>query len=232
MLDDIDLDIPEDDDDLEIVSAPRRSFVTIAGILGAILVVALIAIGIYAIIVLPQRQAAELEEHFDETATVVAQAALASDSPTSAPSATSKPSATNTEIPNTATVTASVASPTQEATDQDLADAGGGGDSEEAAATASSTATAISASSTSTSTSSNGNAASQTAVNLLTEAAEAQTQAASTLGSPSLTPTVTPPPALPDSGFADKANAPNLLISAVLLMLIIILSRRLQRSFQ
>lgn len=87
MINNTDLDIPESSPP----PAPRRnrSFVLVAGILGAIMVLALIAMAYYALVILPsQRSAAPTEI---ETAV-----ALATNTTTSSPVPSLTPSSTNT----------------------------------------------------------------------------------------------------------------------------------------
>jgi hypothetical protein len=65
---------------------------------------------------------------------------------------------------------------------------------------------------------------------LLTQAALAQTQAASgtqVFGTPTATQSVN---ILPDSGFGDNANLPGLLLASVLLVVVILGARRLRTS--
>jgi cytoskeletal protein RodZ len=216
LLGDLDLDIPDELDEPEIVTAPRRSFVTIAAILGAFLVVALLGIGIYSLVILPQRQAAELESMAAETSTAVALAALITNPPTASQTASNTPTPTNTTLPtntstsaNTATFTPSASNNTEVATEQE---------SNTEVATVQESAT-------------------QVGSNLLTQAAVAQTESAASADgtvaptSPSSSTATPTPSALPDTGLGDGISAPSLILSAALLLMVILLSRRLRRSY-
>lgn len=109
MLDDIDRDDPQEE-------RPQRSgnnrFVALAGILGAILLLALIAVAIYALVILPAQQAPPVEPDAElsiqQTATALALAAQATDTtaPTSTTSPTPAPSDTPTATPVTPIFTA------------------------------------------------------------------------------------------------------------------------------
>lgn len=97
MVDNTNVDIPE-------ASPPprsNRSFLLLAGILAAIMVLALIAMAYYALVILPvQRSAAPAQT---ETA-----AALATHTPSSSPSPSLTPSSTNTETVPAPTATPSL----------------------------------------------------------------------------------------------------------------------------
>ena len=190
MLDDLDLDIPESSPP----PPPRsgnRSFLLVAGILGAIMLLALIAMAYYALVILPAQPSAAL--------------ATGTSSPTGSPIASLTPFSTNTETISPPTATPSL------------------------------TDTPVTPIFTA-------NPATATVNALLTQAALAQTAAATaggatntpTLGAgtaaaPTNTPTTTPS-ALPNSGFAEDVGAPGLLVMAVVLLLVILLSRRLRAA--
>jgi len=105
MLNDTELDLPEEPRP----EPPRRSgnrFVVVAGTLGAILLLSLIAIVIYALVILPGQEAAEPGLSAVElTATALAQV-QATNTPTASRTASSTPSRTNTPRPtNTPLIT-------------------------------------------------------------------------------------------------------------------------------
>lgn len=190
MLDDLNLDFPEEAPPPE--PSGRRRFLVVAGILGFIMLLALIAIGVYALVILPQQQA---PQQVDEAATGTALAlALQASQTTVAPTDTETATPTATMTPsNTPTNTA--------------------------------TGTPITPIFTIAS-----NSSTQTVQALLTQAALAQTQAASgTQISGTATPTVDVN-ILPDSGFGDNANLPGLLLASVVLVIVILGARRLRTS--
>ena len=188
MLDDLNLDFPEETPPPQ---RPRsRRFLTMAGILAGILLLALLAIAVYALVILPQQQGPPA---IDLAATSTA-LAIAQITDTSTPTGT-----------QTATIT-DTSTPTNTPTDIP-------------------TATPITPVFTSLA-----NSATQTVQALLTQAALAQTQAASGTQTPG---TATPTPnvnILPDSGFGDNANLPGLLVASALLILVILGARRLRTS--
>jgi cytoskeletal protein RodZ len=103
MLDDSELDLPESSGQ----EPPRRRgnrFPVIAGTLGAILLLALIGIVVYALVILPGQQAAVQEPSTIElTASALAQlqasnTATSSRTPTSTPTRTNTPRPTNTPL--------------------------------------------------------------------------------------------------------------------------------------
>lgn len=185
MLDDSDFDIPEDDSPKP---SGNRRFVTIVGILGTILVLALIAMAIYALVILPQQQAAETEQPSAAqlTSAAEAKAIQATSTATASPTLTRTP--TNTSAPNTETPTETPVTP--------IFTSGAG-------------------------------PATQTVQSLLTQAAVAQTEAASTILT--FTPTATIGD-LPDAGFADDVGLPGLLIATGVLLLVILAARRLRTA--
>lgn len=194
MLDDFDLDIPEDEDPDEDEAAPEgnRTFVLVAGGLGALLLISLVCIAIYAFFILPGQgdeqtdlasTAAAQQAALDQSLTETAAAALF----TSTATATLEPSASPTSS-ETATDVAPLFSPTE------------GGPTEDPR-----TATVEA---------------------LLTQAALAQTQSASSILT--VTPTATSSSSLPDTGFIDDLGAPALLALTIVLLVVIFMSRRLR----
>ena len=182
--------------------AGNRTFIIVAGALGAIFLLALIALIVYAVIIVPQRNASRLEQaaqiNAQNTATSVAatnfvfaqQLALT-------PSETPVPEDTEAPTPTSVVV---FATDTPQATEELVLAA----DSELNARTA-------------------------TVAALLTMAAggtsPADLTATSGAGTPSASPT-----ALPTTGFADEVGLPGILGLAVLLFGVIILARRLRVS--
>lgn len=103
MLDDLNLDFPEETPPPPEPGGSRR-FLVLAGVLGVILLLALVAIGVYALVILPQQQAAQ---PVDEGATITAAAlALQASQTTEAPTETETPTSENTATAsNTPTAT-------------------------------------------------------------------------------------------------------------------------------
>jgi len=185
-------------------SAGNRTFVIAAGALGAIFLLALIALIVYAVIIVPQRNAARLEQaaqiNAQNTATSVAatefvfvQQLALTPSETPVPEDTEPPTPTSVVVFATETPEA-VLDTAQEpvlAADSEL------------------------------------NARTATVAALLTMAAggtsPADLTATSGAGTPSASPT-----ALPTTGFADEVGLPALLGIAVLLLGVIVLARRLR----
>jgi hypothetical protein len=99
MLDDTELDLPEEPKS----ESPRRGgnrFVVVAGALGAIMLLALVAIVVYALLILPQQGPAEPVLSAEQlTGTVLAQAAQVTNTSTPSLTASSTPTATNTPRP-------------------------------------------------------------------------------------------------------------------------------------
>jgi LPXTG-motif cell wall-anchored protein len=189
MLDDFDLDFPEDEEEEVGEERPNRTFLMVAGGLGAVIVISLICVGAY---ILLGGQGEEDAQAQSATQTAIAAAAATSQSASQTalaqiPTNTSPPTPTDTQIPSTATSTEPFI-PT--------ATGGIGPTSDPRTATVQS---------------------------LLTQAAQAQTQAAAELLTVSPTST-----ALPDTGFVDDIGAPALLGLAVLLILVIFVARRLR----
>lgn len=111
-----DLDFSNFDQDPKPARQSNRTFVVIAGILGAIILVALVAAAAYAILVLPQRNAANaqlaVQKNAENTATVMAATSAvltmtaptetpeprATEEPTSTPEPTATPEPTSTPM--------------------------------------------------------------------------------------------------------------------------------------
>ena len=190
MLDDFDLDFPEDEEEEVGEERPNRTFLMVAGGLGALIVISLICVVAYILLGGQGEEEAAQAQSATQTAIAAAAATNQSASQTALaliPTNTSPPPPTNTPIPPTSTST-ELFIPT--------ATGGLGPTSDPRTATVQS---------------------------LLTQAAQAQTQAAAELltASPSAT-------ALPDTGFADDVGAPTLLGLAALLILVIFIARRLR----
>ncbi|MCW5874886.1 MAG: hypothetical protein KIS88_09615 [Anaerolineales bacterium] len=106
MLDDADLNLPSEQPDPE---PPRRSggrnFLAVAGVLGGLMLLALIALAVYALVILPGQRAAEEPEVAQATATQLVQAQQPSNTPTNTLVPTRTATATRTPVPPTATST-------------------------------------------------------------------------------------------------------------------------------
>lgn len=200
MLEDSDLDLSQEDS-----PPPRRSgnrsFLVVAGILGGIMLVALIGLAVYALVILPGLRAAEAPtlSAAQITNTAVARGLQITNTPTQTrtPTRTATPTATaTTAAPPTATDT--VAAPI-------FTDTG-------APTTDPATQTV---------------AGLLTQAALAQTQAAATSGPTSTPSSD--TPTVTPS-ALPQSGFGDSSGAPLLLAAAALLLIVIIAARRLRNT--
>jgi len=203
MLDDSDLDIPEQ------TPPPRRSggrsFLVIAGTLGAIMLLSLVGMAVYALVILPQQQAEPPTlSDVQQTQTAVASALQVTNTSTQTVTLTATSSPT-TEPPT----------PTAETPSETPSE------------------TPLTPLFTDTFTVSP-DPATATVNALLTQAALAQTQAATpgtqtSTPSTSSTPSVTPSQ-LPDSGFVDDIGAPGLLAAAAILLLVIFATRRLRST--
>ena len=201
MLDDFDVDFPEEEEDLieeEDGAEPKgrnRTFLLVAGGLGALIVIALICIAIWQFLIKPnaanrqsafQTQTAVAEAAAFQVQTQTAAAMIPTDTPT--PVATDTPEFTDTPVPT--------------ATEEVAPDDGTGGGPTPDPRTA-------------------------TVEALLTQAALAQTQAAQELLTQTSTPTAT---GLPDTGFADDLSIPAIALMAALLILVIFVARGLRAS--
>ncbi len=204
MLDDYDLDLPEDEEptgDGDGEGGSNRTFIMVAGGLGALMLIALIFMAIYAFFIAPGRNDAEniaaqtaqaQQEQINQQLTEAAQAAFTptvtqTSVPTGTPTRTLVPSAT---LP-VATEVLALATATTE----------GGPTADPRTATVQA---------------------------LLTQAAVAQTQAAGSLLTVTPTPTITG--ALPETGFIDDIGATGLLAMTALLVLVIFMARRLREA--
>jgi hypothetical protein len=209
MLDDIDLDIPEEEPQRPPPSS-NRAFLVVAGVLGAIMILAIIGMAIYALVILPRQQAAEEAEapsSLQLTSTELAKALQATATPTLSPTLTAIPSDTPTP---TLTPTDTIA-PTETPSETPVTPIFTS--SAEASATAGASATTDSA------------GATGTVEAVLTNAAAAATSAA--LGTPTATSS-----ALPDTGFGDTVGFPGLALATALLIAVILLTRSLRASYE
>lgn len=176
----------------------NRTFVIAIGVLGAIFVISLIALAVYAAVILPQRNnqrrqdaasinAANTVTAMAATNVAALQAVELTPSPTLEPTSTLPPSATSVVVFATDTSTPepiqTESPPLQAAADLDM------------------------------------QSRTQTVAALLTQAA---------VGYPTTAADGTNPTALPTTGFADEVGLPGLLGVAVLLVGIIVLARRLR----
>jgi len=206
MLDDMDLDIPEASSPPPAPRSGNRSFLLVAGILGAIMLLALIAMAYYALVILPaQRAAAPSESQLTQTAL-----ARATRTPTGSPTFTTTPSSTRTETspPPSATSSLTETPVTPIFSNTPFETPGPATATVNALLTQAALAQTQAATAAATST---------------------PTLGAGTAAAPTNTPTTTPS-ALPSSGFAEDIGAPGLLAMAAILLVIIILSRRLRAA--
>lgn len=203
MLDDFDLDMPEEEEPSG--TGSNRTFIMIAGGIGALLVLALACMAIYALVIQPRQQ--EGAEAQSATQTTEAQQTLVAQSLTeTAIVMAQSPTATRTLLPS-ATMEAS---PTVEMATVEV----------DLSATSVAPAATIEGGPTT-------DPRTATVQALLTSAAAAQTQAAGSLNT--VTPTSTLISALPNAGFFDDAGAPALIAVAALLILVILMARRLRQ---
>jgi cytoskeletal protein RodZ len=194
MLDDFDLDFPEDEDEEVGDARPNRTFIMVAGGLGALIVLSLICVGAYILLGGQGDDAAAQAQNATQTAIAADAAANQAASQTALaqiPTDTSPPPPTDTPIPPAATAT-EPSIPTSTGEFGPTADP-----------------------------------RTATVQSLLTQAAQAQTQAAAELLT--VSPTATE---LPDAGFMDDfgVGAPALFGLAVLLILVIFIARRLREA--
>jgi cytoskeletal protein RodZ len=198
MLDDSDLDLSQEPTPKPPRRSGNRSFLVVAGILGAIMLLALVGLVVYALVILPQQQAAVNTgpSPAELTSTAVAHNLQITNTPTRTSTPTRTP--TNTATPRPPTATNTPVTPLFTNTSAPTSDS-----------------------------------ATQTVAALLTQAALAQTQAATSSGASatpsSQTPTATAS-ALPQSGFGDSSGAPLMLAVAAMLVLVIIAVRRLRSA--
>jgi cytoskeletal protein RodZ len=201
MLEDSELDFPEESPPPEPKRAGNRGFLVAAGTLGAIMLLAMVGIAYYALVILPEQQAAEPPplSAAELTGTAVALALQATNTPTNTSTNTNTPTVAPPTATRTSTSTLTPITPLFTSTFTE----GPNG--------ATQTVNAL---------------LTQAAV---AQTQAAGTSAASaTQGTPG-TPTSTPS-ALPDSGFADNIGAPGLLAAAAGLLLIIFIARRLRAN--
>ncbi len=105
MLDDADLDLPSEQPE-----PPRRSgsrnFLVVAGVLGGLMLLALIALAVYALVILPQQQRAAPDEGAAQvTNTQIVQTLQPSNTATAQNTPTRTATSTRTPVPPTATNT-------------------------------------------------------------------------------------------------------------------------------
>lgn len=175
----------------------NRTFLVIAGVLGAVILVALLAAAAYAVLVLPKQNANRAEQaiqvNAQNTATVMAATSIGMTE--MAPTNTPEPTATNTPEP---TATQEPKQPEAAVAVTELAV--GGGMTEDIAMTATVSA-------------------------LLTQAADSKPGAvevtAVPLGDPSAAAT-----ALPNTGFADEMGIPSVVGLGFLFIVLIVVTRR------
>lgn len=203
MLEDSELEIPDESPPPEPKRTGNRSFLVVAGTLGAIMLLALVGMAVYALVILPQQRAAESDLAGQQTSTAIALALQATDTAINTPTSTITPSPTQ-QPTNTRTSTPSGTPITPLFTNTS------GASPDPATATVNALLTQA--------------AIAQTQAS--TPGASATLGPSPTAG-PSLTPTPTPS-ALPDSGFSDEFGVPGMLIAAGTLLLIIFATRRLR----
>lgn len=102
MMDDFDFDDLEMEDETTPEEASNRTFLLVAGILGAILILSLVLMAVYAMVVVPNRRSAQNTQIAQINAQNT-QVALASNLTAEAQSWTATPTITNTPLPNTPT---------------------------------------------------------------------------------------------------------------------------------
>lgn len=213
MIDDFETDLLDDEFEEEELTdgAPaNRTFIIIAGVMGAIVVIALICLGAYALrgngqrdqrateIAAAYAQQTEVAFAANQTETVAAY----TKTPTSTPTATSTPRVTNTPV----------VVPTKAGSDSSNGE--GNGSEVPSNAVDPRTATVI--------------ALTETAIAEATNSALLTQAAGGGTGTPgTLVPSAT---ALPQGGFADEFGLPGLALMAVLAVIVIFLVRRMRLS--
>lgn len=200
MLDDFDLDTLEEEDGGEESSSSgkNRTFVVVAGGLGVLMLIALAFMAIYALVILPRQRAGDQAVAATETTIVQQEAAARALTETALAQAQVTDTPTATKLP---TSTEEPVAAAEEAEADEPVFTPGGPTADPRTATVQA---------------------------LLTSAAAAQTQAASSLNT--VTPTSTLISALPEAGFLDDTGAPALVGIAVLLVLVIMMARRLRQA--
>lgn len=104
MLDDADLDLPSEPGS----GPPKRSgspFLLVAGLLGGLMLLALIALAVYALVILPQQQRAAPDDGAAQVTSTLAITLAPSQTPTNTLAPTRTATATRTPVPPTATNT-------------------------------------------------------------------------------------------------------------------------------
>jgi len=200
MLDDFDMDFPEEEDDFEEEESSEpgsnRTFMMVAGGIGALIIIGLICVAVYMFVIRPRTSAqTALQTQTAIALSVANEVAQTETALALIPTFTDTPAPTNTLVPTETQQPTDAVLPTAES------DGTGGGPTQDPR-----TATVQA---------------------LLTQAALAQTQAAQQLLTQTSTPTAT---GLPDTGFADDIGAPTLLGMAALLVLVIFIARRLRAA--
>jgi hypothetical protein len=202
MLDDFDLDTLEEEDGGEESSSSgeNRTFVVVAGGLGVLMLIALAFMAIYALVILPRQRAGDQAVAATETTIVQQEAAARALTETALAQAQVTDTPTATKLPTSTEEPVAAAEEAEAEADEPIFTPGG--------PTADPRTATVQA--------------------LLTSAAAAQTQAASSLNT--VTPTSTLISALPEAGFLDDTGAPALVGIAVLLVLVIMMARRLRQA--
>ncbi|MEK6223218.1 MAG: hypothetical protein N2D54_13315 [Chloroflexota bacterium] len=205
MLDDFDLDVPEDEEPFEEESeessgGSNRNFMVVAGSLGGLIIISMICIALYTFVILPNRdQRTPAQKTLEVQQTALSQSLTETSQAVAVlpPTETETPRPTNTQRPPTET---------QEATETPLATA--------ADATADASVPTV-------------HPMTATVWAVLTNASLGLTQAANSLLT--TTPTVTAT-ALPNTGFLDDYGPIGLLMVTTLMILVIFMARRLRQA--
>jgi len=201
MLDDFDMDFPEEEDEVEeedSSSTSNRTFMMVAGGLGALVIIALVCVAVYVFLIKPGRDASNLAANQTQEAMVAAEQAQAQ----TQTQAAFVPSPTNTLLPTNTPLPTST--PLPPATQAPVEDGTGGGPTPDPR-----TATVQA---------------------LLTQAALAQTQAAQQLLTQTSTPTATGLPDTGIADDLGNISPQVMLGMAGLLILVIFIARRLRAS--
>ena len=206
--DDFSLDVPEDEE-FDEGGASNRTFMMVAGGIGGLILISLICLAVYALVILPRQQADEANTAATQTEQAYLETVDMSLTQTSivlsyTPTASNTPIPSNTPTATTAPTETPVSLTSEPQDDHVTATA-----TEEGAPTIDPRTVTVQA--------------------LLTQAAQAQTQAAGQLTTSTVTPTLV---YLPDTGFWDDAagNLPMLIALVALLMIVIFMARRLRQA--
>lgn len=206
----------------------NRNFLIAIGVIGAVFLLALIAMAVFAANILPQRQAAQRTQAAQillmNTATSAAatQVALAQITPSSTP----PPTSTNTAVPPTNTPV--LVLPTSTSTPEPTGQTGTGqGKAETPSAAQLTSAASTSGAPTVNATLSPGAARTATLAVLLTQVAAGKKTTPVAGGVAAVQPTAT---ALPSTGFADQVGLPSLFGIALALVALIFIVRALRLS--